>query len=68
MTSSLTGDTARVTCGKAMRGQLASELARHGVAIEELHTVRASLEDAFLALMGASAGDSSARPTEKVTR
>ncbi|HET9623403.1 MAG TPA: ABC transporter ATP-binding protein [Kofleriaceae bacterium] len=44
---------ARVTCGKGARGQLAGELARHGVQIEELRTVRASLEDAFLALMGA---------------
>jgi ABC-2 type transport system ATP-binding protein len=43
--------SARVTCTKDMRPKLGSELCKRGVALEELHTVRASLEDAFLALM-----------------
>jgi ABC-2 type transport system ATP-binding protein len=51
-TFALADATARVTCAKAMRPRLGAELAQRGVMLEELHTVRASLEDAFLALMG----------------
>lgn len=50
-TFSLAGACARVTCAKDRRPQLGGELARRGVEIEELRTVRASLEDAFLNLM-----------------
>jgi ABC-2 type transport system ATP-binding protein len=50
-TFSLVGAGARVTCAKDRRPQLGAELARRGVEIEELRTVRASLEDAFLNLM-----------------
>jgi ABC-2 type transport system ATP-binding protein len=60
VTSSLRGDTARVTCGKDMRKQLAAALVERGVALEELRTVRASLEDAFLALMGAGSDQEAA--------
>jgi ABC-2 type transport system ATP-binding protein len=51
-TFALADATARVTCAVAMRPRLGAELAQRGVVLEELHTVRASLEDAFLALMG----------------
>jgi len=50
-TFSLTGASARVTCARLSRPQLGAELVRRGVEIEELRTVRASLEDAFLHLM-----------------
>ena len=51
-TFALADATARVTCAVTMRPRLGAELAQRGVMLEELHTVRASLEDAFLALMG----------------
>lgn len=45
------GSTARVTCARAARPRLGVELVRRGVVLEELHTARGSLEDAFLALI-----------------
>jgi ABC-2 type transport system ATP-binding protein len=42
----------RVWCTPAARAKLGPALVRHGVEIEELHTVRRSLEDAFLSLVG----------------
>ena len=50
-----TGAAARVRCAKDQRSRLGVELVQRGVALEELHTVRASLEDAFLALMQGAA-------------
>src|SRR5262249_33097362 len=47
---SFAGGSARVTCSKDKRAQLGGELVQRGVVIEELRTVRASLEDAFLNL------------------
>ena len=47
----LVGGGVRVICAKQQRAGLGGELARRGVTLEELHTVRASLEDAFLHLM-----------------
>jgi ABC-2 type transport system ATP-binding protein len=52
---SLAGTTARMTCTSTRRGELSAQLQRRGVAIEELRTVRASLEETFLALMGKAA-------------
>jgi ABC-type multidrug transport system ATPase subunit len=46
------GQAARIRCDPARRRALGSELVRRGVAIEELRTVGASLEEAFLELMG----------------
>jgi ABC-2 type transport system ATP-binding protein len=43
---------ARVTCDKSGRARLGTELVRRGVALEELTTLRASLEETFLALVG----------------
>ncbi|HEY8091144.1 MAG TPA: ABC transporter ATP-binding protein [Polyangiaceae bacterium] len=43
---------ARVTCAKSERPRLGTELVRRGVALEELTTLRASLEETFLALVG----------------
>ena len=47
--------SARVTCTRDRRAGLGAELVRRGVALEELTTVRASLEDTFLALVGSKA-------------
>jgi ABC-type multidrug transport system ATPase subunit len=47
----LVGGGTRVICTKQNRALLGGELARRGVTLEELHTVRASLEDAFLHMM-----------------
>jgi ABC-2 type transport system ATP-binding protein len=44
-------NAARVTCAPESRARLGTELMQRGVVLEELHTVRASLEDAFLSLM-----------------
>jgi ABC-2 type transport system ATP-binding protein len=49
---------ARVTCSTGTRGRLGTELVRRGVALEELTTVRASLEETFLALVGKEGGAS----------
>jgi ABC-2 type transport system ATP-binding protein len=46
---------ARVTCTPELRARLGTELCRRGVVLEELRTVRASLEDAFIQLMGRDA-------------
>jgi ABC-2 type transport system ATP-binding protein len=48
---SLQGGHARVTCTPEARPRLAAELMRRGVVIEEVHTKRTSLEEAFLALV-----------------
>ena len=48
---------ARVTCASDQRAKLGTELVRRGVALEELTTLRASLEETFLALVGS-------KPTE----
>ncbi|HEY1693058.1 MAG TPA: ABC transporter ATP-binding protein [Polyangiaceae bacterium] len=45
---------ARVTCAHGQRPMLGAELVRRGVALEELTTLRASLEETFLALVGGS--------------
>ncbi len=42
----------RARCTPEMRPRLGTELVGRGVVLEELHTVRASLEDAFLSIMG----------------
>ncbi|HEY8041968.1 MAG TPA: ABC transporter ATP-binding protein [Polyangiaceae bacterium] len=42
---------ARVVCTPEQRARLGTELVKRGVALQELTTVRASLEDAFLALV-----------------
>jgi ABC-2 type transport system ATP-binding protein len=47
-----TRPTARLKCDPAQRRGLGSELVRRGVVLEELRTVGASLEEAFLELMG----------------
>jgi ABC-2 type transport system ATP-binding protein len=47
---------ARVECAPAARRQLAPALLSRGVALEELHTVRASLEEAFLGLVAPDDG------------
>jgi ABC-2 type transport system ATP-binding protein len=49
---------ARVVCPRDARGRLGVELVRRGVALEELTTVRASLEETFLALVGKQGGTS----------
>jgi ABC-2 type transport system ATP-binding protein len=43
---------ARVVCAADQRAKLGAELVRRGVALEELTTLRASLEETFLALVG----------------
>ena len=45
-------DTARATCTPDQRQNLGMNIVRRGVAMQELTTVRASLEDTFLALVG----------------
>ena len=50
-----TPPSARVTCARDRRAGLGADLVRRGVALEELTTVRASLEDTFLALVGSKA-------------
>jgi ABC-2 type transport system ATP-binding protein len=50
--ASRTPPRARVTCGKRERPRLGTELVKRGVALEELTTLRASLEETFLALVG----------------
>ncbi|MGH7295552.1 MAG: ABC transporter ATP-binding protein [Polyangiaceae bacterium] len=47
---------ARVTCARDQRARLGTELVRRGVALEELTTLRASLEETFLALVGSGPG------------
>ena len=51
----LSGGRARVTCTPERRASLGTELVKRGVTLEELHTVRASLEDAFLSIVGKAA-------------
>jgi ABC-2 type transport system ATP-binding protein len=46
------GPRARVWCTPEQRPRLGRELVERGVVLEELHTVRASLEEAFLSLVG----------------
>jgi ABC-2 type transport system ATP-binding protein len=43
--------SARVTCSAEQRPRLGSDLVQRGVVLEDLTTVRASLEDTFLALV-----------------
>jgi ABC-2 type transport system ATP-binding protein len=45
--------SARVRCPREQRARLGTELVQRGVALAELTTVRASLEETFLALVGA---------------
>jgi ABC-2 type transport system ATP-binding protein len=47
---------ARIVCSRPARGRLGVDLVRRGVALEELTTVRASLEETFLALVGKVSG------------
>ena len=51
-------DTARVICNSTQRTQLGTELVKRGVVLCDLTTVRASLEDTFLALLMPSNGAS----------
>jgi ABC-2 type transport system ATP-binding protein len=46
--------SARVGCSREQRSQLGQELIRRGVLLQELRSVRNSLEDAFLEIVGAS--------------
>ena len=54
---------ARVTCASEQRAKLGTELVRRGVALEELTTLRASLEETFLALVGFEAHGGDVRDT-----
>lgn len=45
-------EAALLQCPHASRGKLGVELVKRGVALEELHPVRRTLEDAFLDLVG----------------
>ena len=46
----------RVTCARDKRAGLAAAFIARGVALEEITTVRASLEETFIALVGATGG------------
>jgi ABC-2 type transport system ATP-binding protein len=48
----LAGGAARMACDAVGRKRLGGELVRRGVELEELRSLGASLEDAFLDLMG----------------
>jgi ABC-2 type transport system ATP-binding protein len=50
----LTERGAEVVCAPAVRSRLATELVGSGARVEEIRTVRRSLEDAFLAVVGAA--------------
>ncbi|MGZ3418924.1 MAG: ABC transporter ATP-binding protein [Polyangiales bacterium] len=52
----LEGETASVHCPPSSRAKLGVELVRRGVALEELHLVQRTLEDAFLSLMNEEEG------------
>jgi ABC-2 type transport system ATP-binding protein len=52
---SLAGRSARVTCSRKAGKTLSVELTRRGVVIEELRTIKRSLEETFLALTSGSA-------------
>jgi ABC-2 type transport system ATP-binding protein len=53
----LDGSAARVTCDVAARAGLGLALFERGVAVVELHTVKSSLEEAFLSIVARSDSD-----------
>jgi ABC-2 type transport system ATP-binding protein len=55
MSFSLAGNRCRLRCSPSARARLGVELVKRGVQLDELHTVRSSLEETFLSLMSEAA-------------